>query len=401
MPVLSEKINKSLPFRLESPSQLPGQNCDCSHKGPCERLDRLTASAIKVIEYALRECEGNVLQTSSFGIYSAVLVHLVKTVQQGVRRAGGGLPIYFIDTGFLHAETYQHCNALKEKWNLHLRTMTPAISTAHMEALHGKELWKSNYSLYSQITKLEPMAAALSESKAMGWLSGLRRGQTRFRSTLQWKDPKAGHTKYYPLLNWTDADMLHYIQRHSIPEHPLYKQNYRSLGDVHSSSPIPVSLSAGACNTILASGATSATAATAAATVSQEIRSTRFSGRRQECGLHCKLDFFRKSVSLPSLAGAEEKKSRGQSKQLDKRAFDFSDAESDADSSGARSPLTLGPSDSDDGRERAMSAPAELMTELEGKEGEGEEEREEDEMLEIEKELVSVFPTEISSFVAV
>ncbi len=55
-------------------------------------------SAEDRVQWALREFEGRVVMTTSFGIQSAVMLHLVT-------RIAPSLPVVFIDTGYLFPET--------------------------------------------------------------------------------------------------------------------------------------------------------------------------------------------------------------------------------------------------------------------------------------------------------
>ncbi len=42
-----------------------------------------------------------------------------------------------------------------------------------------------------------------------------------------------------PLAHWTFADCFASLARHGVPSHPLHAQGYPSLGDVHSTLPVP------------------------------------------------------------------------------------------------------------------------------------------------------------------
>jgi phosphoadenosine phosphosulfate reductase len=42
-----------------------------------------------------------------------------------------------------------------------------------------------------------------------------------------------------PLAHWTFADCFASLARHSAPLHPLHAEGYPSLGDVHSTLPVP------------------------------------------------------------------------------------------------------------------------------------------------------------------
>ncbi|MCR9200015.1 MAG: phosphoadenylyl-sulfate reductase [Planctomycetaceae bacterium] len=213
-------------------------------------------SAEELLEWAdLRFGRGLVLSTS-FGIQSAVMLHLATQVRPN-------MPVIWVDTGYLPAETYEYAETLTELLNLNLTVARSPISPAQMEARFGR-LWESesvdDLNRYDQIRKVEPMERTLKELGATGWLSGLRSGQTSYRSALPRVKPTGDRHRIYPILNWSSKDVYYYMQRHQLPGHPLFYQGYTTVGDAHSSRPVTDDDS--------------------------HERDTRFQGRKQECGLH-------------------------------------------------------------------------------------------------------------------
>jgi phosphoadenosine phosphosulfate reductase len=169
--------------------------------------------------------------TTSFGIQSAVLLHMVSRLGESLPRTG--IPVIWVDTGYLPAETYRYA-----------------------EQLQGllKDL-----ELYNRLRKVEPLDRALREQGACCWASGVRGSQTDHRSTMQVLDTVRGRWTLRPLLSWTSRDIYYYMQDHNLPSHPLFEQGYSTVGDWHTSAPDGGE----------ASG-----------------RSTRFGGLKQECGIH-------------------------------------------------------------------------------------------------------------------
>jgi len=199
--------------------------------------------------------------TTSFGIQSAVLLHLLTELEAPV-------PVYWIDTGYLHAETYRYAEQLMDLLGLDLRVVLPELSPARMEALYGC-LWEQEDDLsqetYHRLRKVEPLDRALDAGGVTCWASGVRARQTDHRAGMRPLEQIRGRWSLRPLLGWTSRDVYYYLQEHDLPQHPLFAQGYSTVGDWHSSGPDDGS-SAG--------------------------RSTRFGGLKQECGIH-----------LPGLAG--------------------------------------------------------------------------------------------------
>ncbi|MGC6483709.1 MAG: phosphoadenylyl-sulfate reductase [Synechococcus sp.] len=195
--------------------------------------------------------------TTSFGIQSSVLLHLLSTLD-----AGQTIPVIWVDTGYLPAETYHYAAQLCERFSINLQVAQSALSPARMEALHGR-LWDTgkleDLELYHQIRKVEPLETAMRSLDVRCWASGVRRGQTDHRRAMTWLEPVRGRLSLRPLLNWTPRDVFYYMQEHDLPQHPLFEQGYSTVGDWHSSAP---------------DGA------------DQSGRSTRFGGLKQECGIH-------------------------------------------------------------------------------------------------------------------
>jgi len=212
------------------------------------------ADAVQTVQWAVDTFGDGLVMTSSFGAQSALLLHLVN-------RVAPDLPVIFIDTGYLFSETYQFAEHLTERLGLNLKVYRPAYSTGWLEARFGK-LWEQGETgmrKYLEIAKVEPMQRALDELGVSAWLAGLRAEQTEHRAGLRKVELQAGRYKVHPVLNWSTKDVHEYFKRHELPYHPLYYQGYASIGDVHSSRPI---------------------------TAEQDDREGRFSGLRQECGLH-------------------------------------------------------------------------------------------------------------------
>ena len=195
--------------------------------------------------------------TTSFGIQSSVLLHMLSTLEGAEH-----VPVIWVDTGYLPAETYRYADQLCQRFELNLQIAQSVISPARMEALHGR-LWETgkveDLELYHQLRKVEPLEATMDALKITCWASGVRRGQTDHRSTMGWLEPIRGRLSLRPLLSWTPRDVFYYMQEHELPQHPLFEQGYSTVGDWHSSAP---------------DGG------------DQSGRQTRFGGLKQECGIH-------------------------------------------------------------------------------------------------------------------
>ena len=220
-----------------------------------------TLSAQERLEWAANRFEGRFALTTSFGIQSAVLLHMVSRLKNAE-----SVPVIWVDTGYLPTETYQYVETLQKLLNIRLVVAQSSISPARMEAVQGR-LWETgsvqDLELYHRIRKVEPLEQAFSSLQIECWASGVRRGQTDLRDLMTWLDPIRGRLSLRPVLDWSPKDVYYYMQSNDLPQHPLFEQGYSTVGDWHSSGP-----DAGS-----ASG-----------------RDTRFGGLKQECGIHLPSD---------------------------------------------------------------------------------------------------------------
>jgi phosphoadenosine phosphosulfate reductase len=213
-----------------------------------------TMTAQQRVCWAMQKLPGQQVVTSSFGIQSAVMLHLLTSIKADI-------PVILIDTGYLFAETYQFIDQLTERLNLNLKVYSARMSRAWQEARNG-QLWeqgKSGIERYNQINKVEPMDRALQDLSVGAWFAGLRREQSSTRETLSVLRLQQNRFKVHPLVDWHKRDIHRYLRQHDLPYHPLWENGYESVGDTHTSRPIEPG-------------------------VSQE--QSRFFGLTRECGLH-------------------------------------------------------------------------------------------------------------------
>ena len=271
------------------------------------------ASAEESIQYAVDTFGDGVAVTTSFGVQSAMMLHLATSIQPDIR-------IIWIDTGYLPKETYEFARDLTQRLDLNLHVYTPDLTPARIEALLGEKLWERDHKAYGKLTKVVPMAnairelagdtarataraAALAAAVRAGGvvekapaptaeelrrtapcvIAALRAAQTSHRQSLRrvnlQRTPRP-HYKVCPVLRWTKDDVAAYIADNKLPLHPLFHQGYKTVGDWHSSAP-----------------------ATGDAADELADRATRFGGKVQECGLHVEEDEDEVAAAAAAAAG--------------------------------------------------------------------------------------------------
>ena len=206
------------------------------------------------VDWALQNLPGAHVVSSSFGVQSAVMLHLMN-------QSCPGIPVVLIDTGYLFAETYRFVDELQQRLDLNLKVYRPELSAAWQEARDGR-LWEQGpegLARYNHIHKVEPMARALEELAAGSWFAGLRRSQSQSRQSLPVLRQQQGRYKIHPLVDLSRRDVHRYLTTHGLPYHPLWEKGYQSIGDRHTSQPLQPGM---------------------------DEEETRFFGLTRECGLH-------------------------------------------------------------------------------------------------------------------
>ena len=189
-----------------------------------ERLD-----AVERVAWAWERFGSGLVLSTSFGLQSAVMIHLVRQVSEEI-------PIVFVDTGYLFPGTYEYALTLQEKLGFKAKVYSASVSPAFQEAKYGK-LWeqgRDGMAKYNLINKKEPMDRALRELGATCWMAGLRRDQSGSRSELPVMENRDEIFKLYPILNWDNRKTYRYLPDNGLPYHPLEGVGYVSLGDWHS-----------------------------------------------------------------------------------------------------------------------------------------------------------------------
>ncbi|MCX7863689.1 MAG: phosphoadenylyl-sulfate reductase [Novosphingobium sp.] len=168
---------------------------------------------------------GRVAVVSSFGAESAVLLHLIASIDPGV-------PVLFLETGKHFPETLAYRDLIAERLGLRdLRNLLPdpAAIAAHDES--GLR-WSYDPDGCCELRKTLPLAAELAGFDASitgrkAFQAATRRNLPRFEI-----DPSdnMGRLKINPLIDWSPERLAAYMADHGLPPHPLVEKGYPSIG---------------------------------------------------------------------------------------------------------------------------------------------------------------------------
>lgn len=162
--------------------------------------------------------------------------------------------VFTIDTGRLFPETLDHFAQMEKKYGLTIERFLPdPQAVASMVAEQGEYLFfdsKEKQELCCRVRKVFPNERALRSVDV--WVTGLRadqspsrRGTPKLEIVEREEDEKKRLVlKLSPLVDWTEAQVLDYVQTHNVPANELMTRplpggwRYESLGCIICTSPI-------------------------------------------------------------------------------------------------------------------------------------------------------------------
>jgi len=177
------------------------------------------------IRWAWEKFGGGLVLSTSFGMYSAVMLHLVKTVCPEIR-------VIFVDTGYLTPQTYRFKKHLSELFGLAVHTYIPRRTRAELEAIDGaipdnSAGWEGLYRVAREV-KVEPLERALDELKATAWISGVMKGETADRKKFDFIMRRSdGLYKIHPVLDWDSKDSYRYLTGNGLPFNNEYTDIFK------------------------------------------------------------------------------------------------------------------------------------------------------------------------------
>ncbi len=184
----------------------------------------------EILAFALHEYSPRIAISFS-GSEDVVLIDMAA-------KTGEKFGVFSLDTGRLHAETYQFLEKVREHYRIPIQVFFP-----RPEAVEALVREKGLFSFYRDghkeccgIRKVEPLRRALARLDA--WVTGQRRDQspgTRAQIPVVQVDPTFSFDgrpliKVNPLANWTSQQVWAYIRENRVPHNPLHERGFVSIG---------------------------------------------------------------------------------------------------------------------------------------------------------------------------
>jgi phosphoadenosine phosphosulfate reductase len=182
----------------------------------------------KILERALSLYDNIAISFS--GAEDVVLIDMAYKINPDIK-------VFSLDTGRLHAETYQFIDRVRKHYGISIEVMYP--DAANLEALvHAKGL----YSFYEDghkeccgIRKVAPLRRKLATVNA--WITGQRKDQSPTRAEVPvvqadggFSTPDNDLVKFNPLANWSSTDVWMYIRSYDVPYNALHERGFVSIG---------------------------------------------------------------------------------------------------------------------------------------------------------------------------
>jgi phosphoadenosine phosphosulfate reductase len=173
---------------------------------------------------------------SSFGLEDMVLIDLASKLEKKII-------IFTLDTGRLHEETYETMERVRNKYGISICVYYPREEdVARLTTQKGFYSFRESLENRKEccgIRKVEPLNRALSTLDA--WVTGLRREQSVTRTDIPKVMDDLDHpplVKISPLADWTEKQVMEYLESNKVPVNPLHKKNYPSIGCAPCTRPI-------------------------------------------------------------------------------------------------------------------------------------------------------------------
>ena len=175
-----------------------------------ERFER--ATPLEILRWTFERFHDDVAMACSFE--DVALLHMVHELRPATE-------IVFLDTGGHFPETLEFARRVENQWALAMTRTVPGPDA---------QQWPCGTAQCCELRKVEPLGRALASRSA--WITSVKRVDAPTRAsmkTLMW-DEKFGLVKVNPLATWTDDDVVYYLTKYDLPEHPLWAEGYASIG---------------------------------------------------------------------------------------------------------------------------------------------------------------------------
>ena len=186
-----------------------------------------TAEPAEIVRWALEDSGlERVALASAFQAEGTCVMHMASLIRPDVE-------VLFLETGFHFAETLAFKEQLAERLGLTVIDLVGPYTVEQQAGELGERLYETDPQRCCEINKVQPMFEAL--QKLDGWVTAYRRDSSPTRANAPIVDQyeleaDSWIVKVNPVVNWTRADTLAYLEANDLPHNPLYELGYTSIG---------------------------------------------------------------------------------------------------------------------------------------------------------------------------
>ena len=160
--------------------------------------------------------------TSSFQTHSIPLLHIISRIDDGI-------PIYYLNTGYLFPETIAFKDEIAKRLGLQVTGLQSPVPKSQQKDADGNLLFTSDPGYCCYLNKTKPLEPILAEYDI--WINGIRADQSPQREQMQVEEQAPFDTvRFHPMLDWNSKMILDYRKKYELPEHPLHGEGYISIG---------------------------------------------------------------------------------------------------------------------------------------------------------------------------
>lgn len=167
-------------------------------------------------------------------VFSSSLGQEDQVITDAIFKNNIPVTVFTIDTGRLFNETYELLDKTIARYKQPVKVYFP--DAADVEAFVLEKGINSFYESVDNrkecchIRKVKPLNRALAGAKV--WVTGLRSEQSANRNQMpmiEWDECRQLY-KFNPLINWTYAEVLEYLNLNNVPYNSLHDKGFISIG---------------------------------------------------------------------------------------------------------------------------------------------------------------------------
>ncbi len=180
---------------------------------------------VKEIEVQLKRYQNSgkkIFVTSSFQTHSIPLLHIISNSNVSV-------DVMFINTGFHFPETIEFKDEIASLLQLNVIDVCSQVPKNLQRDEENNFYFASDSDFCCFLNKTQPLEPYLMQYDI--WITGVRADQSSDRKKLKVEQEASFNTlRFHPMLDWNPKKIYDYRMRYKLPEHPLEKEGYLSIG---------------------------------------------------------------------------------------------------------------------------------------------------------------------------